>query len=216
CTACAMELMHVPMNVLAEKLNIPFAGGAVGYFVGTKILMTLLGEIGMTIVLAIVILISAVCLFDFLVCALFKNPRGTLGILFKKLHHWMIPPDLDEEDAGLEAEVPRRKKRKKKEKAEAELEPEEDVFKPASRIDELDLPPVEEDLPFLPEPEMDEDPETSEPEIPVPVPQPMTQTPVEPSVFKTGAPANPAAGKNQVGNDDDDLPLPGHTEGSRP
>ena len=216
CATCAMELMHVPMNALAEKLNIPFAGGAFGYLVGTMILMKLLGEIGTTIVLAIVILISAVCLFDFQLTALFKNPRGTMGTLFKKLHHWMVPPDVDEED-DFEDDIvmqPVRKKRKTKMKAEAE--PEEDVFKPASRIDELDLPPVEEDLPFLPEPDMEDDaiPEPK-PKIPIPVPAPLVSKPAEPSVFKsTASPKASSAKTSSTEEDDDDLPLPGHAEGA--
>ncbi len=220
CATCAMELMHVPMNALVVKLNIPFAGGAFGYLVGTLILMTLLGEIGTTIILAIVILISAICLFDFQLTALFKNPRGTMGAVFKKLHQWMVPPDGDEEDDFDEEPVvkPVRKKRKKKEKAEPEPEPEEEVFKPASRIDELDLPPVEEDLPFLPEPDMEEDvvpePEPEVPEIPVPVPAPAVPQPTEPSVFKTNAPTKTTAAKSESSDDDEDLPLPGHAEGS--
>lgn len=218
CAACVMELLHVPMNALAEKLNIPFAGGGLGYLVGTRVLITLLGETGTTIVLAIVILISAVCLFDFQVSALFKDPRGTLGAFFQKLHLWMVPPD-EEAEEPEPAAAPKRRKRKKKAavEVEAQNDPEEDVFKPASRIDELDLPPVEEDLPFLPEPEMEE-PEPEPPEIPVPVtgkvvpavPAPVTE---EPSVFKSDAAVKPAVNTGNKEEDADGLPLPAHAEG---
>ncbi|MGA0334431.1 MAG: DNA translocase FtsK 4TM domain-containing protein, partial [Kiritimatiellia bacterium] len=221
CAACAMELMQMPMNALAEKLNIPFAGGALGQLIGAMVLMKLLGEIGTTILLGVVVLIAAVCLFDFQVTALFRDPRATLGSLFGKLNRWMVPPDLDEEEA-LEPEFRLRKpKRKNRKEKEADPAPanEEDAFIPASRIDELDLPPVEEDLPFLPEPEMEEEEIfDAEPEIPVPVPVPEPVVPEqEPSVFKSDAPAKPKAEVQETAEEDDgDLPLPGHTEAVKP
>jgi len=217
CAACAMELMQMPMNALAEKLNIPFAGGAIGHLVCAMILMTLFGEIGTTILLALVVLISAVCLFDFQVTALFKDPRGTLGRFFGKMNRWMVPPDLEDEaeneGKGDElVEKPARKKRKPRK--EKPRKPEVDEFRPASRIDEPSGMPQDESLPFLPEPEMDEEPV---PDIPVPVPEPAPPSrpkpASEPSVFKSDAPAKPtsATSKDQTG--EGELPLPGHAEG---
>lgn len=217
CAACAMELMQMPMNALAEKLNIPFAGGAIGHLVCAMILMTLFGEIGTTILLALVVLISAVCLFDFQVTALFKDPRGTLGRFFGKMSRWIIPPDLEDEaeNEGNEDELvekPARKKRKpRKEKAR---KPEVDEFRPASRIDEPSDIPQDESLPFLPEPEMEED---SVPNIPVPVPEPAPPSrpkpASEPSVFKSDAPAKPKSATSKEQTGESDLPLPSHTEG---
>jgi len=221
CAACAMELMQMPMNTLAEKLNIPFAGGALGHLIGAMVLMKLLGEIGTTILLGVVVLIAAVCLFDFQVTALFRDPRGTLAKVFGKLQRWMVPPDLDDEDAEEISPVPTRKKRKKKAPTtpEPEIDSGEDSFIPASRIDEVDVPVVEEDLPFLPEPEMEEDPEEDSPEIPIPIPEPAAPSPSsldEPSVFKSDAPAKTSTAKKETPTDDEDLPLPGHVEAAAP
>lgn len=211
CVACAMELMQMPMNAVAAKLNIPFAGGALGHLLGAMVLMKLLGDIGTTIVLGVVVLIAAICLFDFQVTALFKDPRGTLGGFFQKMHHWMVPPDSDEvEEDGAQEELPLKKKRKKKEKVPV-AEPDPDVFVPASRVDD-ELSPMDDDLPFLPEPDLDDEPD---PVIPIPVPVPVVAKPTapavsEPSVFKTGT--EKPTGKSAVEADDDDLNLPGHAE----
>jgi DNA segregation ATPase FtsK/SpoIIIE, S-DNA-T family len=212
CVACAMELMQMPMNAVAAKLNIPFAGGALGHLLGAMVLMKLLGDIGTTIVLGVVVLISAICLFDFQVTALFKDPRGTLGGFFQKMHHWMVPPDTDsDEDGEIQETLPVKTKRKKKEKVPTP-EPEPDIFVPASRVDD-ERSPMDDGLPFLPEPDLEDEPEAVIP-IPIPVPEPeivkpKTPAPGEPSVFKTSTekPASKSADR-----DDDDLNLPGHAE----
>lgn len=167
CAACAMELMQAPMYALAERLNIPFPGGALGHLLGGLVLIRLLGEIGTTILLTVVVLVGAVCLFDFEITALFRDPRGTLGPGWAKVKSWMIPPDdagEAEEDAEPEPAPRERRKRRKKSESEAEPGP---GFRPASAPEPPDVQPM------LPEPELD----VEEPEIPAPVP--------EPSVFKT-------------------------------
>jgi DNA segregation ATPase FtsK/SpoIIIE, S-DNA-T family len=212
CVACAMELMQMPMNAVAAKLNIPFAGGALGHLLGAMVLMKLLGDIGTTIVLGVVVLISAICLFDFQVTALFKDPRGTLGGFFQKMHHWMVPPDTDsDEDGEIQETLPVKTKRKKKEKVPTP-EPEPDIFVPASRVDD-ERSPMDDGLPFLPEPDLEDEPEAVIP-IPIPVPEPeivkpKTPAPGEPSVFKTST-EKPAS--KSADTDDDDLNLPGHAE----
>lgn len=212
CVACGMELMQMPMNAVAAKLNIPFAGGALGHLLGAMVLMKLLGDIGTTIVLGVVVLISAICLFDFQVTALFKDPRGTLGGFFQKMHHWMVPPDTDsDEDGEIQETLPVKTKRKKKEKVPTP-EPEPDIFVPASRVDD-ERSPMDDGLPFLPEPDLEDEPEAVIP-IPIPVPEPeivkpKTPAPGEPSVFKTST-EKPAS--KSADTDDDDLNLPGHAE----
>jgi DNA segregation ATPase FtsK/SpoIIIE, S-DNA-T family len=212
CVACAMELMQMPMNAVAAKLNIPFAGGALGHLLGAMVLMKLLGDIGTTIVLGVVVLISAICLFDFQVTALFKDPRGTLGGFFQKMHHWMVPPDTDsDEDGEIQETLPVKTKRKKKEKVPTP-KPEPDIFVPASRVDD-ERSPMDDGLPFLPEPDLEDEPEAVIP-IPIPVPEPeivkpKTPAPGEPSVFKTST-EKPAS--KSADTDDDDLNLPGHAE----
>ncbi|MDA3873097.1 MAG: DNA translocase FtsK [Kiritimatiellae bacterium] len=198
CAACAMELMQLPMNSLAERLNIPFAGGAFGYLLGTKIFIHLLGDIGTTILLAVVVLIAAVCLFDFQVKALFRDPRGVLGPFVGRLHRWMVPPDVDD-DGDMVPEKPAKKKRKSKKEDPKKAE---DEFVPASR---MDFPEdMEDSQPLFPEPDPEPDEEEPVPSIPVPVSEP-TQ-PSEPSVFKSGAKTE---GKKATNSDDsEELNLP--------
>ncbi|WFB35059.1 DNA translocase FtsK [Kiritimatiellota bacterium B12222] len=221
CASCAMELLQVPLTPLIENLNIPFAGGMVGNLFGSMILMKLLGDIGTTIILTVVVLIAAVCLFDFQLTALFKNPRGTMGKVFGNLQKWMIPPDEDYEDEEVEdeeedkpealPEKPKRKRRKKKVEDPKPEEEEIDTFIPASTLmdEEFDSLPVEEPLPFMPEPEV-EAPEIPMP-VPVPTPQPISD---EPSVFKTSAPAPAKKASVSQSDEDSDMVLPAHAEGS--
>lgn len=215
CASCAMELMQMPMDALAAKLNIPFVGGMLGNLIGSMILVKLLGEIGTTILLGVVVLIAAVCLFDFQVTALFKDPRGTLGAFFKKMHQWMVPPDVDGEGDDFESDpVPAKMKRRRKEKKPA-TEVETDGFVPASRLDDEGM---HDSLPFLPEPDLESDlePELA-PDIPVPIPMPEPEkvkapkrSAAEPSVFKSGS--GQASAKSAADEESDDLPLPGHAE----
>ncbi|MEX2607462.1 MAG: DNA translocase FtsK [Kiritimatiellia bacterium] len=178
CAACAMELMQLPMNPLVDRLNIPYAGGALGHLLGSKILIHLLGDIGTTILLAVVMLVAAVCLFDFQVKALFRDPRGVLGPLFGRLHRWMVPPDVDDDGDALPEKTPKNKRKAKKE----EVKEPEDVFVPASRMDFPEDP--EDSQPLFPEPDPEPDDEMPDPSIPVPIPEPQLS---EPSVFKPGA-----------------------------
>jgi S-DNA-T family DNA segregation ATPase FtsK/SpoIIIE len=201
CAACAMELMQLPVNTLVDRLNIPFAGGALGNLIGSIVLITLLGEIGTTILLAVVVLISAVCLFDFEVTAFFRDPRKVLGPMFGRLHQWMIPPDVDEEEV-LE-DTPKNRRRKRKEKA---VELEEDAFVPASPMDYPDDPEVSQ--PLFPEPDEEDPP----PAVPAPIVE--TTGPAEPSVFKSGAKTEKKSATKRDG--DGEMALPGHgEEGSR-
>jgi len=189
CLACGMELMHAPLEAVTKKLVLPFPGGTVGHLVGAKILMKLLGEIGTAIMLSVVVLISAVCLFDFEVISLFRDPKGTLGPMWKRLTGWLIPPD-EGEDSEQEQEAPSPRKRKtrktKKPKPVPDPEPEPE-FRPAS---ELIPEPEEEVLPLLPEPEPEPEPEP----LPVPEPEPepdVAADPDEPSIFKEPEPKEP-------------------------
>jgi len=201
CAACAMELMQAPMNAMAEKLNIPFAGGALGHLVGSMVLMRLLGDIGTMIVLTVVVLIGAVCLFDFDMRSLFKDPGGTLGPIWGKLKAWMVPPE-DEEEPEEEPEPVkppkrRRKKRKPEPESEPEAFPEEPAFRGASEPELIPEPPEEEFPPPEPEP----------PAVPTPEPEPELE---EPSVFKTATRRSPAPSKAKAasGDEGDDIDIP--------
>lgn len=207
CAACVMELMQMPMNALAEKLNISFAGGAIGHLVCAMVLMKLFGETGTTILLTVVVLISAVCLFDFQVTALFKDPRGTMGKFFGKLHAWMVPPDEESDETDLPEPAPRKKRKSKKEKPLKS-----DEFIPASRIDEAFESDSKESQSFLPEPEIEDDPEP-EINVPVPAPRPEPVQPSEPSVFKSGSKSTAKAKAKNQEDEDTELVLPGHAEG---
>ncbi len=179
CAACAMELMQLPMYALAERLNIPFAGGVLGHLLGSMILIHLLGDIGTTILLTVVVLVAAICLFDFEVEALFRDPRGALGRLFGRLHRWMVPPDVDDEEDSIPEKPPKKRRKAKKEN----LKEPEDPFVPASR---MDFPEdMEDSQPLFPEPDPEPDEEEPVPAIPVPIPEPVSAS--EPSVFKSGA-----------------------------
>jgi S-DNA-T family DNA segregation ATPase FtsK/SpoIIIE len=186
CVACGVELLQTPMEAVAARLNIPFAGGAVGYLVGNRLLQTLLGQVGTTIFLVVLVLIAAVCLFDFQVSALIKDPRGTAGPFFKRLGRWLVPEDAQEGEEPEPEEVPKRKKRKK---AAAEAKPEpatEESFRPAVS---MELEDEEDDLPLIPEPEPESEPEEPPVPIPEPVPEPAPAASAgkEPSVFKQEA-----------------------------
>jgi len=207
CVACGVELLQAPMEALAAKINIPFAGGALGHLIGTRVLQTLLGQIGTTIFLVVLVLIAAVCLFDFQVSALVTDPKGTMGPVLKKIGGWLIPADVDEDEEEPEPE-PKRKKRKKKTK-EVVPEPaaeEEDVFRPAATLEMEE--PEEESLPLIPEPEFE--PEEASPPIPEPVPTPAE---AEPSVFKDSGSAatSKAAGTSDEGTQPD-LEIPDNAD----
>lgn len=165
CLACGVELMRGPMDVLAQRLNIPFAGGALGHLLGTRVLIRLLGEVGTAILLGVVVLIGAVCLFDFQVSAFFRDPKGTLAPLGRRLGRWLVPPEEDDDEEEAVAAPPSR--RRKRKNAREQKEGTESDFRPATPPG-----PVVEESPVLPEPVM-EDGE--------PAP--------EPSVFKDDAPA---------------------------
>lgn len=197
CAACAMELMQLPMYALAERLNIPFAGGVLGHLLGSMMLIHLLGDIGTTILLTVVVLVAAVCLFDFNVKALFRDPRGALGRLFGRLHRWMVPPDVDDEEDSIPEKPPKKRRKAKKEN----LKEPEDPFVPASR---MDFPEdMEDSQPLFPEPDPEPDEEESVPAIPVPIPAPSRS---EPSVFKSGAKTE--GKKASTAEDSGELALP--------
>lgn len=196
CLACGMELAQGPGGAMAAKLNIPFAGGAVGHLFGAMTLMTLLGEMGTGIVLGVVVLISAVCLFDFEVTALFRDPKGTLGPILKRLTQWMIPPEDGEEEESFEPELdvepvkPKKRKPRKPKKPKVEKEPipdPEPEFRPASQL----IPEPEEEVQELlpePAPPMPEPIPEPEPEpLTIPSPEPAMED-AEPSVFKNPEP----------------------------
>lgn len=192
CLACGVELMRGPMDVLAQRLNIPFAGGALGHLLGTMVLIRLLGEIGTAILLGVVVLIGAVCLFDFQVSTFFRDPKGTLAPLGRRIGRWLVPPD--EEEAGEVSESARTSRRRKRKKNKEEApEPE---FRPA--VPEPPSPAAG-DEPLLPEPVVEEEP-----------PQPASES----SVFKSDAPAKPKKKKNAKktsaasSSQDEDLSLP--------
>ena len=226
CAACGVELLSTPMETLTAKLNIPFAGGAVGYLVGTKFLQTLLGQTGTTIFLVILVLIAAVCLFDFQVTALFKDPRGTMGPFFLKVGGWLVPKDLDEDEEEEEPE-PAPKKRPRKKKVEPEPEPallEEDTFRPAATLDLSALEEPEPELIPVPEPEPEPEPErVPVPEVPVPVPVPEPEpevvqvetppaAPEEPSIFKTPETPAPAAEEKKPDGAQPEFDVPPNVE----
>ncbi len=221
CLSCGMELMDAPMTAMKEKLIIPFAGGGAGHLVGAMILMQLLGEMGTAIILGVVVLISAICLFDVEVISLFRDPKGTLGPLWKRLTGWLIPPDDTEEETELPEEPkPKKRKPRKAKTPKPEVEPvaeEEPAFRPAS---ELIPEPEEEVLPLLPEPEPEPEPPPPEPE-PEPTPEPVRDEPEEPSIFKNPEPQEPPPPKPvpvKKAHDgaQSDLVMPEHEEPAAP
>jgi len=166
--ACGIELMHAPMEALAARLGIPFPGGAVGDLLGAKILIPLLGEIGTAILLGVVVLIGAVCLFDFQVSALFRDPKGALSPIWSRIRRWLVPPDADGELEEDEAEPPARPRSRRKRKKESESVPEPE-FRPASAPEPRPRPAAEVQ-PLLPEPEHEDDDEPEPPPVPEPEP----------------------------------------------
>ncbi|MCC5849798.1 MAG: DNA translocase FtsK [Verrucomicrobia bacterium] len=165
--ACLMELLATPLDRVRLSLDIPFPGGALGHLLGSMILMTLMGEIGTGILIVLVVLIAAVCLFDFEVAALFRDPKGTMGPWIRKIRAFLAPSEAVDAFDPEETDMPPRRKRTQKKKLPAEDE------EPKDKKIRFPEPPKE---PLIPEPE---------PEPPVPVP--------EPSVFKTP----PSGGKSK-------------------
>ena len=165
---CLMELLTPLLARWTSSLEIPYPGGGLGHLLGGMILMTLLGEIGTGILIVLVVLIAAVCLFDFEVAALFRDPKGTLGPWLRRIRSFLAPSEAVDAFEPDEADAipPRRKRARKK------AVPAEDV-EPGDKKIRFPEPPGE---PLIPEPE---------PEPPTPVP--------EPSVFKTP----PGGGKSK-------------------
>lgn len=119
CLACLLELLERPLSMWTSRLELPYAGGAVGHLLGSMVLIWLMGEIGTGILIVLLVLIAAVSLFDFDVGAVFRDPRGTLGPWWAKVRAFLAPGDavtaldLEEEDP------PRRKRRPKKKEPSA-------------------------------------------------------------------------------------------------
>lgn len=177
CTACLMELLAPLLSAGLAWRNLPFAGGIVGQLVGSLFLIRFMGEIGTAILMGLVVLIAGVSLFDVEVGAVVRDPKGTLGPVWRKLTGWMSAPEaLEDLDLGEEAPlVAVSARRKKKPKAEAVSEPEELPFEP---------PAVPENALF-PEPENVDDlfgpPEPVSPPVPAPAPPAPA---AESSIFK--------------------------------
>jgi S-DNA-T family DNA segregation ATPase FtsK/SpoIIIE len=185
CAACLLELMHIPVSRLTEELNLAFSGGAVGHLLGTLVLIRLMGEIGTGILIAFLVLIASVCLFDFEIAPFFRDPKGTLGPMWAKLM-LLLSPGSGDAEAEEEVEPPPRKPAKSRTR----------VSKPVPEPDPLAEP-------LFPEPETplswDEPEPQSVPEPPPPAP-PVTPAPPAPvpaaepdSIFKRSAKAKPKA-----------------------
>ncbi|MCC5843376.1 MAG: DNA translocase FtsK 4TM domain-containing protein [Verrucomicrobia bacterium] len=178
CAACLLELMHTPVSRMASELNLAFAGGAVGHLLGSLVLIRLMGEIGTGILIAFLVLIAAVCLFDFEIAPFFRDPKGTLGPLWQKMLLLLSPGGTgrEEDDDSIESVVVEKpsKKRKKRKEPEPEPDPLADPLFPEP-VAPLDWDePVSESVP--------------PPEPPAPVPPK-----AEPSIFKRSANAAPKA-----------------------
>jgi S-DNA-T family DNA segregation ATPase FtsK/SpoIIIE len=147
----------------------------------------------------VVVLIGAVCLFDFEISAFFRDPKGSMAPLWGRVHKWLVPPDDGEDGEELVTEElakPKRKSRRKKKEEEGIAE-DESEFRPASSFD-FDAEPKEEDLPLLPEPEEDDEEEPA-------IPQPVVEA--EPSVFKTPGKASSTSRKPKASDEDEDEEL---------
>ncbi len=205
CVACALELLSAPAAGLLVTLNIPYAGGALGHLVGSLFLFKLLGDIGAGVLIVILVLIALVCLFDFDLRSLFRDPRNAWSPLWRRLKGWMVP-DAPEESLDLEedpiAELPPPRRRR--------------PAKPEAIPEPIPLPVViSPPQPVLPEPILDFE---EEPDLPISIPQPLTepepprivsQTPAPAdSIFKTTSPASTSpAPKVLPVSDDDSLPI---------
>ena len=176
CAACLLELMHAPVSRMASDLNLAFAGGAVGHLLGSRVLIRLMGEIGTGILIAFLVLIAAVCLFDFEIAPFFRDPKGTLGPLWQKLLLMLSPGGSEDEEAGRSPPVEKPARRPKRKKAEPVPEPDplaDPLFpEPAAPLDWDE--PAPEALP-------------SEPPAAVEPPAPKE----EPSIFKRSAGTSP-------------------------
>lgn len=163
CAACLLELMHAPVSRMASDLNLPFYGGAVGHLLGAMVLIRLMGEIGTGILIGFLVLIAAVCLFDFEIAPFFRDPKGTIGPLWQKLMQWLSPGMGSGEDSEVEEELmpqaPKKRRRRR-----------EPVPEPDPLADPLADPLVD---PLFPEPSAPADWD----EPPVPVPEPIPEAP---------------------------------------
>ncbi len=170
CLACALELLHTPLAGTLRSHNIPFAGGAVGQLFGDRLVIHLMGEIGAGILLVATALIAVICLFDFDLRNLFRDPRGGLSSLWNRLRRLLLPPPDTlapfEEPVPETSPAPRRKRSRS---------PQEPAPFPS-------FPPEPSPIP-LPEPVREED-STELPPPPPPPPPPTT-----PSIFKSPAEA---------------------------
>ena len=127
--ACMMETMEGALEGLMASKSLPFAGGIFGYLLGNRLLMQLMGPVGTPIVLALVVLMAAVCLFDFPISTWLRSPRVALLKLKAAFQVLMAPAEssAEEDSFTLEedrvpVEAPRRKPRRKKVKADDQAE----------------------------------------------------------------------------------------------
>lgn len=168
CAACLLELMHAPVSRMAAELNLAFAGGALGHLLGSRVLIRLMGEVGTGILIAFLVLMASVCLFDFEIAPFFRDPKGVLGPWWQKVIRMLSPGGTGElaEPEAFRPTGPASKKRPKPPKPEPEAEPPADPLfpEPVSPLDWND-----------PEPE----PIPGPPETPEPPP-----AKAEPSIFK--------------------------------
>lgn len=193
CAAFLLEILEVPLAKAMQALDIPYAGGAVGHLVGSLVLRRLFGDIGTGILIVVVVLIAAVCLFDFEVSAVFRDPKGVLGPRWAKMKAFFSPTASTEEILEEEAPVPPKRTRRNRKK-EKEVEEEEGLFQTE--------PPAPIPEPVFPEPE------------PEPEPPPPSQPAREPSVFKT--PSTTRAPKPAPAAESEDfVPRPQTGEGPR-
>jgi len=177
CAACLLELMHAPVSRMASELNLAFAGGAVGHLLGSLVLIRLMGEIGTGILIAFLVLIAAVCLFDFEIAPFFRDPKGALGPLWQKVLLMLSPGGNGEEDEVLEPVSLEKssKKRRKRNEPVVESDPLADPLFPEP------VQPLEWDDPIT-EPAR----QSTAPPKPVPLK-------AEPSIFKRPVSASPKA-----------------------
>ncbi len=176
CAACLLELIHAPVSRMASDLNLAFAGGAVGHLLGSRVLIRLMGEIGTGILIAFLVLIAAVCLFDFEIAPFFRDPKGTLGPLWQKLLLMLSPGASEDEEAGRSPPVEKPARRPKRKKAEPVPEPD----------------PLAD--PLFPEPAAPLDWDEPEPKALPSEPPAAVEPPApkeEPSIFKRSAGTSP-------------------------
>ena len=174
CAACLLELMHAPVSRMAAELNLAFAGGALGHLLGSRVLIRLMGEVGTGILIAFLVLMASVCLFDFEIAPFFRDPKGVLGPWWQKVMR-ILSPGGSGEFAEPEAFRPAVQASKKK-------------ARPPKPVPEGG--PIAD--PLFPEPVSPLDWNDPQPE-PIPGPQETPAPPApkaEPSIFKRPSPSS--------------------------